>query len=70
VISPSQEIQKAIRRLRLADEESFKLVMKWVDDSLKDQTLTNEALFDTNKLFHGQGHAACLRQLLQALEGR
>jgi hypothetical protein len=27
-------------------------------------------LFDANKLFHGQGHAACMRQLLRVLEDR
>lgn len=67
MIPADEEQQKAIRRLRTVEEESFKLVVKWLNQSLIDQTKTNEQLFDTNRLFNGQGRSACLREILQAL---
>lgn len=51
----------------MADEESFKLVVQWLNEALVDQTKTNEQLFDTNRLFNGQGRSACLRELVQVL---
>jgi hypothetical protein len=63
----SDEQYKAVVRLRMTEEASFKLVVQWLEESLKDQTLTNEAMFDTNKLFNGQGRSACIREIVQAL---
>ena len=63
----SDEQCKAVVRLRMTEEASFKLVVQWLHESLNDQTLTNEAMFDTNKQFNGQGRSACIREIVQAL---
>jgi hypothetical protein len=63
----SDEQYKAVVRLRTAEAKSFDLVVQWLHESLNDQTLTNESMFDTNKQFNGQGRAACIREVLQAL---
>lgn len=63
----SDKQYKAVVRLRTAEAESFELVLQWLNESLNDQTLSNEAMFDTNKQFNGQGRSACIREVLQAL---
>jgi hypothetical protein len=70
LLQTGEQVDRAIVKLRMADEDSFNLVVKWISDSLADQTLTNESMFDTNKQFHGQGRAACMRELMLVLEDR
>jgi hypothetical protein len=65
---PGIDVKDSIVRLRNSLPGDFEVVMEWLEESLHDQTLTNEATTNPNVLLHGCGYASSMRAILLALK--
>jgi hypothetical protein len=65
---PGKETKESIVRLRNTQPADYGMLVQWLEQSLHDQILTNEATTNPNVLLHGSGYAASMRAILLALK--